>query len=130
MGKESKLNVNFAELTDDELLDFRNQLLIQREMLNSDYVEELKNRTRGDFDPYTRRGEKTIKKILKKFEDRDLGLSYLEELVAEEWKKRDKYKEEQMYINGLGSNSTMTEAEFLEREKIITESYKSKIEEN
>ena len=130
MGKESKLNVNFAELTDDELLDFRNQLLIQREMLNSDYVEELKNRTRGDFDPYTRKGEKTIKKILKKFEDRDLGLSYLEELVAEEWKKRDKYKEEQMYINGLGSNGTMTEAEFLEREKIITESYKSKIEEN
>ena len=99
-------------------------------MLNSDYVEELKNRTRGDFDPYTRKGEKTIKKILKKFEDRDLGLSYLEELVAEEWKKRDKYKEEQMYINGLGSNGTMTEAEFLEREKIITESYKSKIEEN
>lgn len=128
MGKESKLNVNFAEMTDDELLDFRNQLLIQREMLSSDYVEELKNRTKGDFDPYSRRGEKVIKKVIKKFEDRDLGLSYLEELVAEEWKKRDKYKEEQMYINGLGKNGTMTEAEFLEREQIITEGYKSKIE--
>lgn len=128
MGKESKLNVNFAEMTDDELLDFRNQLLIQREMLSSDYVEELKNRTKGDFDPYSRRGERVIKKVIKKFEDRDLGLSYLEELVAEEWKKRDKYKEEQMYINGLGKNGTMTEAEFLEREQIITEGYKSKIE--
>lgn len=128
MGKESKLNVNFAEMTDDELLDFRNQLLIQREMLSSDYVEELKNRTKGDFDPYSRRGEKVIKKVIKKFEDRDLGLSYLEKLVAEEWKKRDKYKEEQMYINGLGKNGTMTEAEFLEREQIITEGYKSKIE--
>ena len=128
MGKESKLNVNFAEMTDDELLDFRNQLLIQREMLSSDYVEELKNRTKGDFDPYSRRGEKVIKKVIKKFEDRDLGLSYLEELVADEWKKRDKYKEEQMYINGLGKNGTMTEAEFLEREQIITEGYKSKIE--
>ena len=128
MGKESKLNVNFAEMTDDELLDFRNQLLIQREMLSSDYVEELKNRTKGDFDPYSRRGEKVIKKVIKKFEDRDLGLSYLEELVGEEWKKRDKYKEEQMYINGLGKNGKMTEAEFLEREQIITEGYKSKIE--
>ena len=128
MGRESKLNINFAELTDDELLDFRNQLLIQREMLNSDYVEELKERTRGDFDPYTRRGEKVIKKVLKKFEDRDMGLSYLEELLAEEMKKRDKFKEEQMYLNGLGSKGSMTEAEFLEREQIITESYKSKIE--
>ena len=128
MGKESKLNINFAELTDDELLDFRNQLLIQREMLNSDYVEELRERTRGDFDPYTRRGEKVIKKVLKKFEDRDMGLSYLEELLAEEMKKRDKFKEEQMYLNGLGSKGSMTEAEFLEREQIITESYKSKIE--
>lgn len=128
MGRESKLNINFAELTDDELLDFRNQLLIQREMLNSDYVEELRERTRGDFDPYTRRGEKVIKKVLKKFEDRDMGLSYLEELLAEELKKRDKFKEEQMYLNGLGSKGSMTEAEFLEREQIITESYKSKIE--
>ena len=128
MGKESKLNINFAELTDDELLDFRNQLLIQREMLNSDYVEELRERTRGDFDPYTRRGEKVIKKVLKKFEDRDMDLSYLEELLAEEMKKRDKFKEEQMYLNGLGSKGSMTEAEFLEREQIITESYKSKIE--
>ena len=128
MGRESKLNINFAELTDDELLDFRNQLLIQREMLNSDYVEELKERTRGDFDPYTRRGEKVIKKVLKKFEDRDMGLSYLEELLAEELKKRDKFKEEQMYLNGLGTKGSMTEAEFLEREQIITESYKSKIE--
>ena len=128
MGRESKLNINFAELTDDELLDFRNQLLIQREMLNSDYVEELRERTRGDFDPYTRRGEKVIKKVLKKFEDRDMGLSYLEELLAEEMKKRDKFKEEQMYLNGLGTKGLMTEAEFLEREQIITESYKSKIE--
>ena len=58
----------------------------------------------------------------------DMGLSYLEELVAEEMKKREKYKEEQMYINGLGKNGSMSEAEFLEREQIITESYKSKIE--
>ena len=64
----------------------------------------------------------------KKFEDRDMGLSYLEELLAEEMKKRDKFKEEQMYLNGLGSKGSMTEAEFLEREQIITESYKSKIE--
>ena len=128
MGRESKLMVNFAEMTDEELLDFRNQLLVQREMLNSDYVEELKERTRGDFDPYTRKGEKVIKKVIKKFADRDMGLSYLEELVAEEMKKREKYKEEQMYINGLGKNGSMSETEFLEREQIITESYKSKIE--
>ena len=57
-----------------------------------------------------------------------MGLSYLEELLAEELKKRDKFKEEQMYLNGLGTKGSMTEAEFLEREQIITESYKSKIE--
>lgn len=36
MKKEVTLNINLAELTDDELLGFRNQLLTQREILTSD----------------------------------------------------------------------------------------------
>lgn len=130
MKKEVTLNINLAELTDDELLGFRNQLLTQREILTSDYVEEIKNQTQGDFDPYSRRGQKIINKVVKKFSDRNMGLTYLEDVVADEIRKREKYKEEQRYVKGGKVDFGMTEKEFLEREHIITESYKSRIDEN
>lgn len=130
MKKEVTLNINLAELTDDELLGFRNQLLTQREILTSDYAEEIKIQTQGDFDPYSRRGQKIIKKVVKKFSDRNMGLTYLEDVVADEIRKREKYKEEQRYVKGGKVDLGMTEKEFLERERIITESYKSRIDEN
>ena len=128
MKKETTLNINLAEFNDEELLDFRNQLLVQREILTDEYVQELKRQTQGDFDPYSRRGVKVLKKVRNKFADRDLGLTFLEEVTADELRKRDKYNEEQRYLKGRSVSDEMTEEEFLEREKIITEGYKSRLE--
>ena len=115
MKKEVTLNINLAELTDDELLGFRNQLLTQREILTDEYTDELKYQTQGEFDPYTRKGQKVIKKLVKKFSDRNMGLTYLEDVVADEIRKREKYKEDQRYIKGGPVDLGMTEKEFLER---------------
>jgi len=62
MKKKATLSINFAELTDDELLDYRNKLLVQREILNDLYVKELSEKTKGDFDPYSRRADRIFKK--------------------------------------------------------------------
>ena len=94
----------------------------------SSKVQELKRQTQGDFDPYSRRGVKVLKKVRNKFADRDLGLTFLEEVTADELRKRDKYNEEQRYLKGRSVSDEMTEEEFLEREKIITEGYKSRLE--
>jgi hypothetical protein len=78
------------------------------------------------FDPYSFWGERKIKKLAKKHAQKTSGLIYLEGLTAEEIRKRDKYKEEQMYSGkGKYKGYTMSTEEFLEREQIKTESYKT-----
>ncbi len=128
MKKKATLNINFAEFTDEQLLDYRNRLLIQREILNDLYVKELSERTKGDFDPYSRRADRIFKKILNKYEDREVGLSYLEDVVDEEMAKRENFREQQAYIANGGRISEMTAKEFIEKEKIKTEEYKSHID--
>lgn len=128
MKKKATLSINFAELTDDELLDYRNKLLVQREILNDLYVKELSEKTKGDFDPYSRRADRIFKKILNKYEDRETGLTYLEDLVNEEMAKRDEFKYQQLYRAGGNNVKEMTAKEFIEKEKIKTEEYKSHID--
>jgi len=128
MKKKATLSINFAELTDDELLDYRNKLLVQREILNDLYVKELSEKTKGDFDPYSRRADRIFKKILNKYEDRETGLTYLEDLVNEEMAKRDEFKYQQLYRAGGNNVKEMTVKEFIEKEKIKTEEYKSHID--
>ena len=128
MKKNATLNINFAEFSDEQLLEYRNRLLIQREILNDLYVKELSERTKGDFDPYSKRADRIFKKILKKYDDRELGLSYLEDVVDEEMAKRENFREQQLYLANGGRISQTTVKEFLEKEQIKTEEYKSHID--
>ena len=127
MAKETTLMVNFPEMTDEELYAFRDKLSVLHAKFDDEWVEELKIISNQDgFDPYSYWGERKIKKLAKKHAQKTSGLLYLESLTAEELRKRDKFKEEQMYSGkGKYAGRTMTTEEFIEREQIKTESYKT-----
>lgn len=127
MAKQETLMVNFPEMTDDELYAFRDKLSVLHARFDDEWAKELKiiSSVEG-FDPYSFWGERKIKKLAKKHAQKTSGLIYLEGLTAEEIRKRDKYKEEQMYSGkGKYKGYTMSTEEFLEREQIKTESYKT-----
>lgn len=128
MAKQESLVVNFAEMTDDELYAFRDNLATVRAQIDEEWAAELASFASGDdFDPYSRSGERKIKKLAKKYANKTVGLNYLRDLTFEEIAKRDRYKEQQMYVKG-GYGKILSEEEFLEREEIKTKAYKSRIE--
>ena len=125
--KEVTLNVNFAEMTDEELYAFRDKLIEIREKMDDEWAKELASFAGEDFDQYSFWGERKMKKLAKKHAKRTCGLVYLQEVLSNEFRRRDKYKEEQMYAGKL-KRTYESEEDFLERESIKTQSYKSKIE--
>ena len=117
-------------MSDSDIYAFREMLSVEREKIDDAWADEVAKVTAGDFDPYSSAGERMLKKIGKKYASEGSGIAYLQELVAIEIRKRDQYKEEQRY-SGKGKfkdDFNMSEEEFLEREEIITKSYKSRIE--
>ena len=124
--KTQSLIVNFAEMSDDELIKFRNWLLTEKATIDDEWVDELQLVTKENIDPYSRKGERVLKKLGTKYAEKAEGLVYLQDLVADELAKRKKYREQQRY---LGKSEVKEESleEFLEKEAIITDSYKSKI---
>lgn len=128
--KKNTLNINLAEMSDSEIYAFREMLSVEREKIDDQWADEVGEVTKGDFDPYSTFAERKLKKIGKKYAEMGSGITYLQELVAEEIRKRDQYKEEQRYSgkNKFKNDFEMSQDEFLEREEIITQSYKSKIE--
>ena len=124
MAKEVKLEVNFAEFSDDELYAYRDRLAVEREKINDLISKEIMTFVTPDFDPYTRSADRKMTKVAKKYVEMTSGLEYLEDLTFQEIAKRKKFQEEQRY-RGKGIYRDETEEEFLERETIITESYKT-----
>lgn len=129
MAKEPELNINLASFSDDELYAFRDRLSLERAKIDDEWAKELEKITSVEnFDPYTFWGERKIKKLGKKFAERTAGLTYLQEVTADELSKRAKYKEEQRYSGkGKFRYAEESEEEFLEKEEIKTESYKKEI---
>ena len=124
MAKEEKLVVNFAEFTDDELYVYRDKLAVERAKIEDIISKEVMTFVTPDFDPYTRSADRKMTKVAKKYIEMTSGLEYLEELTFKEIAKRKKFQDEQRY-RGKGVYRNETEEEFLERETIITESYKT-----
>ncbi len=127
VAKNEGLIVNFAELTDEELYALRDNLARHHAIYDDEWAKELKEiASVPNFDQYSFWGERKIKKLAKKYAQKTEGLTYLEKLTMEEIFKRDKFKEEQMYSGkGTHENQEMSVDEFIEREQIKTESYKT-----
>ena len=128
--KEQRLHIKFPELSDDELYHLRDTLSVEREKIDDMWADEIGKLASEGLDHYTFSGRRMLKKVAKKYAKMGSGIAYLQELTLEEIRKRDKYKEEQKYT-GKGKykdDFNMTQEEFLEKEQIKTESYKSRIE--
>lgn len=128
---KSELNLNIAEIGDKELVVFRNELLMKQSEIEEAYAEDIAEISKGDdFDPYSRKGERQIKKIAKKYQDITTGVDYLLEVVNTELAKRDKYNEEQRY-SGKSSFAyeKQSESDFLKAEELKTMSHKAKLDE-
>lgn len=128
MVKET-LNLNFAELTDLDLYGLRDRLLVERAKIEDAWSDELASFAGDNFDPYTFWGARKLKKLGKKYAKKTMGLNYLYEQTLIEIEKRETYKEQQRY-SGKGGYYTGSESdeEFLEKEELITKTYKSRIE--
>ena len=118
-----------AEYTDEDLKMFINQITMQRSVLQQKCADEMQVYLSNEkFDIYSRSGSRKINKISSKYADLFSGADYLEEIIQEELKKREKYNEEQKYSGRSVVRREMSKEEFLEREQDKTWAYKSKIE--
>ncbi len=128
---KSELNLNIAEIGDKELVVFRNELLMKQSEIEEAYAEDIAEISKSEnFDIYTRKGERQIKKIAKKYEDITTGVDYLLEVVNSELAKRDKYNEEQRYSGkGSSAHEEQSESEFFKTEELKTMAHKAKLDE-
>lgn len=118
-----------AEYTDEELRLFINQITMQRSVLEEKCAEEMsKYLTNERFDIYSYFGKKKIDKISKKYAVYFSGADFIEDIIKEELKKRDKYNEEQRYTGRSVAVKEVSKEEFLQKEEDKTWMYKSKIE--
>ena len=118
-----------AEYTDEDLKMFVNQIIMQRSVLQQKCADEMQVYLSNEkFDIYSRSGSRKIGKISSKYADLFSGADYLEEIIQEELKKRERYNEEQKYSGRSIVRREMSKEEFLEREQDKTWAYKSKIE--
>lgn len=81
------LTVNFSEMTNEELIEYKNNIEKRYEILCDERAEELADLGK-DFDPYTFWGSKKIERIRKKYDDADDGFHFLMEELFKEIEKR------------------------------------------
>lgn len=128
---KKELDLNIANLSDKDLITLKNTLIIKEGEIEDAYTDDIAELSKDeDFDPYSRKGERMIKKAAKKYMEDIRGLDYMFEVVEKEIAKREKYNEEQRYSGkGTFSYKNQTEDEFFESEEMKTMSYRSKIDE-
>ncbi|MBO5344896.1 MAG: hypothetical protein IKB06_02600 [Clostridia bacterium] len=126
--KDEKLNLNLVDYSDERLFEFRDWIQAQGELVSEEWAEEVKQKTSGDFDPYSFFGARKLKKIAKKYAGQVSGLNYLRELVNTEIAKREKYNEEQRYIGRGQERINESMEEFLRKEESKTKTYKDRLE--
>lgn len=83
-----ELSVNFSEMTEIELIEFKRLIEQRYEVLCGDRAKELAA-LGADFDPYTFSGSRKIKNIVKKYQDADDGFRFLLEELLREMKQRN-----------------------------------------
>lgn len=114
----------------DELKGFVNEIEMMQSVINQKLADELAVELKKDsFDIYSRRGERMVKKISKKYIGSLVGADSYLEILNDEIAKREQY-EEQMRYSGkrVGKKEELSEEDFLQQEQDKTWAYRSKIE--
>lgn len=127
MKKEN--NFSYAELTDDQLVELKNNLEVEYGKLIDEWGREVGYLVKEkNVDPYSRLGERKINKVIKKYADVSGPIKNIIEDIEFELAKRDNYKFQQSFIGGKSYyDENMTEAEFFEKESLKTEKYRQSI---
>ncbi len=124
--KKVELSVSFVEMTDDEIFEFRDNFEVAKKHLYKQWADDvLAIVNEPKFDEYSFSGKRKLDKIAKKYADDFDGALYIEEVLEEEIKKREKYNEQQLYLRKGGYKGTAVSVEeFIEKEQVKTDRYK------
>ena len=120
-----------ASYTRQELIAIRNKIEMKKSILNEECAAEtIEVMKEKNFDIYSYRGNKKLKKISQKYAPLFSGADYLLDIIKVELEKRDKYDEELKYSGkSLASKQPkMSTDEFLKKEEEKTWVHRSKIE--
>lgn len=117
------------DVSDEKMMYFRDELVKMHDELVDAWTEEVKKYDTENFDPYSFRGERLIKKIAKKHTPKIVEVDMLIEVIDNEMARRSTYNEQQHYVEG-GKHKVDndTKEEFLEKEKKKIERTRKKYE--
>lgn len=123
---ESKL----FDYTSENLRSFINEIEMKKSVILEQYSSEIAEFALDDrFDAFSRRGQRRIDKVAKKYSGSLIGADEFLRIIKNELSKREQL-EENMRYSGKGSlkRSQESEEEFLKKEADKTWVYRSKIE--
>lgn len=110
--------LNPSDVSDEQMMYFRDELVKMHDELVDIMADEVKKYDTENFDPYSFRGERILKKISKKHAPKIAEVDMLIEVIDDEMSRRDTYNEQQRYIEGGNYKKfNDTTEEFLEKEQ-------------
>lgn len=117
------------EVTDEKMNYFSEELQKMREELLDAWANELKEIETEDFDPYSFFGKRKLKKLAQKHTPKIAEVDMLLDVIDDEMKKRETFKEQQRYVvGGKVNESKVSGEEFLKAEEKKTEKIRRKYE--
>lgn len=127
MAKKNSKDFSLAKFTDEELYMMRDEALDKYDRYVEEWAIGLKEITdEKDFDQYSRKSEKKVAKLNKRFLDPMTDIEIVLATIQEELDKRDNYNEQQRYMEGGNYQAANIEDdEFLKREQEKTERIRS-----
>lgn len=125
-----KKNVNEFTLVNystETLLAMRDEALDKYDAYVEKWAVELKAITdEKDFDQYSKKSEKKVKKLNNKYLDPMTDIEVVLATIQEELDKRDNYNEQQRYVEGGNYiRDNISDEDFLKREQEKTERIRS-----
>ena len=123
MGRNNNSEFSLSNYTEDELKDLRDIALRKYDDIVELWAAELQfTMNEKGFDQYTKRGEKKLNKITRKYAEMVADAEITLEMIQEELDKYEEYYEQQRYIEGGNYvDEELEDDEFLKREKEKTE---------
>ena len=89
-----------SDVSDDKMMYFRDELTKMHDELVEAWTDDVKKVDTENFDPYSFRGERILKKIAKKHTPLIAEVDMLIDVIDDEMARRDEYNEQQHYVEG------------------------------
>ncbi len=114
--------LNPVDVSDEKMKYFKDELLKMHEELTDIWTEELKKLDNENFDPYSFSNERKLKKLAKKHSPKLAEVDMLLDVIDDELSRRDKYNEQQRYVEGVNyRQDELSDEEYFNEEVKKTE---------